>query len=66
MDIVQREGTYGPLPEGASEILGVEFSGTIHTLGPNVTAWKVGDEVLGLALGVSHSLSLEQPISICQ
>jgi threonine dehydrogenase-like Zn-dependent dehydrogenase len=51
MDIAQREGYYPP-PPGASEILGVEFSGTIHTLGPNVTGWKVGDEVLGLAGGV--------------
>jgi NADPH:quinone reductase-like Zn-dependent oxidoreductase len=51
MDISQREGNYPP-PPGSSEILGVEFSGTIHTLGPNVTGWKVGDEVLGLAGGV--------------
>ncbi|KAF8192178.1 hypothetical protein BJ912DRAFT_963195 [Pholiota molesta] len=50
MDISQREGMYPP-PPGASTILGVEFSGTITLLGENVSSWRVGDEVLGLAGG---------------
>ena len=54
MDISQRKGQY-PLPPGASEILGVEFSGHITALGPNTSAnWAIGDEVLGLASGVSR------------
>jgi len=52
MDVNQRKGTYPP-PAGSSTILGVEFSGIISQLGSNVTDWKVGDEVLGLAGGVS-------------
>lgn len=52
MDISQREGKYPP-PAGASSVLGVEFSGTITQLGKSVSAWQVGDEVLGLAAGVS-------------
>lgn len=52
MDISQREGKYPP-PPGSSLILGVEFSGTIDSIAPDVRDWKVGDEVLGLAAGVS-------------
>jgi NADPH:quinone reductase-like Zn-dependent oxidoreductase len=52
MDISQREGKYPP-PVGASQILGVEFSGTIAELGQGITEWKLNDEVLGLVPGVS-------------
>ena len=52
MDIDQREGRY-PVPPGASEILGVEFSGTVEEVGTSVNEWKEGDEVLGLVAGVS-------------
>ena len=54
MDISQREGRYPP-PAGSSNILGVEFSGTIAEISSGVSEWKVDDEVLGLAGGVSHS-----------
>lgn len=52
MDISQREGKYPP-PPGASSILGVEFSGVISEIGRDVSEWAVGDQVLGLAGGVS-------------
>lgn len=55
MAIMQREGGY-PVPPGASQILGVEFSGTISEVGSDVVEWKVGDHVLGLAGGVSKIL----------
>ena len=52
MDIYQREGRY-PLPPGAPETLGVEFSGTIVEVGEGCQPiWKLGDEVIGLASGV--------------
>ena len=51
MDIMQRQGGY-PLPPGAPDILGVEFSGTVAELGDGSEKFKVGDEVIGLALGV--------------
>ena len=62
MDILQREGRY-ILPPGVSPILGVEFSGIISDIGPEVTGWSVGDQVLGLAGGVntprnSHNLTI--------
>ena len=52
MDVSQRNGNYPP-PAGASEILGVEFSGHVVAVGAGVDKWKEGDEVLGLAGGVS-------------
>ena len=52
MDISQREGKYPP-PPGSSTILGVEFSGSIAEVSPDVSEWKVNDEVLGLVGGVS-------------
>ncbi|KAF9522580.1 hypothetical protein CPB83DRAFT_800521 [Crepidotus variabilis] len=60
VDISQREGHYPP-PPGASNVLGVEFSGTISDVGQGVADWHVGDEVLGLAAGVSDILgSIDQ------
>lgn len=58
MDIIQREGHY-PLPPGAPETLGVEFSGTVAELGDGCgQLWKAGDEVIGLASGVSFKATL--------
>ncbi|KAH9480226.1 Quinone oxidoreductase PIG3 [Psilocybe cubensis] len=54
MDISQREGKYPP-PPGSSNILGVEFSGIISQLGSDVSTWKIGDEVLGLAGGGAYA-----------
>jgi len=54
MDISQRQGNYPP-PAGASEILGVEFSGSICVLGANASIWKIEDEVFGLAAGGAYA-----------
>ncbi len=54
MDISQREGLY-PTPQDAPEILGVEFAGHVTALGPDTSAtWAIGDQVMGLASGVSR------------
>lgn len=50
-DVSQREGKY-TLPPGAPKTMGVEFSGTVDELGEGVSNLKVGDEVLGLTIGV--------------
>jgi len=62
MDTMQRRGGY-PVPPGASTILGVEFSGHVSAMGPGVTEWQVGDEVLGLTGGVrvARTRSLRLP-----
>ena len=46
-DLQQRLGVYPP-PPGASDILGMECSGTITAVGDHVERWQVGDEVCAL------------------
>jgi putative PIG3 family NAD(P)H quinone oxidoreductase len=46
-DLLQRQGFYPP-PSGASDILGMECSGTVSAVGADVTGWGVGD--VGCAL----------------
>lgn len=53
-DLVQRAGFYPP-PPGASEILGLECSGTIAELGDGVTDWQVGDQVCALLAGGGYA-----------
>lgn len=53
-DLLQRQGNYPP-PEGASPLLGLECSGTIAELGPEVSEWQVGDEVCALLAGGGYA-----------
>nr|WP_321439438.1 NAD(P)H-quinone oxidoreductase [uncultured Hyphomonas sp.] len=53
-DLVQRAGAYPP-PPGASTILGLEVSGTVETVGSDVTRWQVGDKVCGLLAGGGYA-----------
>ena len=53
-DIVQRKGLYPP-PKGASDLLGVEASGTIIAVGSDVTEWSPGDEVCALTNGGGYA-----------
>ena len=53
-DLLQKQGLYPP-PPGASEILGLEVSGRIVELGPEVTEWSVGDEVCALLAGGGYA-----------
>ncbi|PKV98552.1 NAD(P)H-quinone oxidoreductase [Nocardia fluminea] len=53
-DIMQRQGFY-PSPPGASEILGLEVSGIIAAVGPEVDGWKVGDAVCALLAGGGYA-----------
>ena len=46
-DTLQRRGNYPP-PPGASDVLGLECSGTISAVGADVNDLKVGDEVCAL------------------
>ncbi|KAF7882698.1 uncharacterized protein EAF02_006061 [Botrytis sinoallii] len=55
MDLLQREGLY-PVPPQAPKTLGVEFSGTIESLGTDIKeGFSVGDEVFGLAYGGAYA-----------
>lgn len=53
-DCVQRMGFY-PAPPGASDLPGLEVSGTIAALGDGVTQWKEGDEVCALMAGGGYA-----------
>ncbi|WP_328859240.1 NAD(P)H-quinone oxidoreductase [Williamsia herbipolensis] len=53
-DLMQRQGLYPP-PPGASEILGLEVSGTVAELGEGVTDLAVGDEVCALLAGGGYA-----------
>lgn len=55
MDLLQREGHY-PVPPQAPSTLGVEFSGTVESLGEGCKdGFKQGDEVFGLAYGGAYA-----------
>jgi len=53
-DTMQRQGFYPP-PPGASDVLGLECSGTVAALGEGVTDWAVGDEVCALLSGGGYA-----------
>src|SRR3954454_14800042 len=53
-DTLQRQGFYPP-PPGASEVLGLECSGTLAAVGPEVSAWSIGDPVCALLSGGGYA-----------
>jgi putative PIG3 family NAD(P)H quinone oxidoreductase len=60
-DTLQRMGFY-PVPAGNSEIIGLECSGTIAELGPDVDGWSVGDEVCALLTGGGYAARVAVPV----
>ena len=59
-DLLQRQGFYPP-PPGASELLGLECSGTVASLGVGVAGWSVGDEVCALLAGGGYAERVAVP-----
>lgn len=53
-DVLQAAGKYPP-PPGASEIIGMEVSGTISDVGAEVTGWTVGQDVCALLAGGGYA-----------
>lgn len=53
-DVLQRSGSYPP-PPGASPYLGLEVAGTVVAVGPEVHAWKAGDQVCALTPGGGYA-----------
>jgi putative PIG3 family NAD(P)H quinone oxidoreductase len=53
-DLLQAAGKYPP-PTGASDILGLEVSGTIASIGKGVTEWSVGQQVCALLAGGGYA-----------
>src|SRR3954454_2439648 len=63
-DLLQRQGFYPP-PAGASEILGLECSGTVAAVGAGVERWSVGDEVCALLAGGGYAERVAVPVGQC-
>ncbi|MGB3554361.1 MAG: NAD(P)H-quinone oxidoreductase [Jannaschia sp.] len=53
-DALQRAGAYDP-PRGASDLPGLECSGTVAATGPGVSRWNVGDRVCALLPGGGYA-----------
>ena len=53
-DVMQREGRYPP-PPGASDIPGLELSGTVVAAGDGVTDVAVGDDVCAIVTGGGYA-----------
>src|SRR5690349_14177900 len=53
-DLLQAAGNYPP-PPGASEILGLEVSGTIAEVGDGVAQWSAGQQVCALLAGGGYA-----------
>ncbi|MFA7394568.1 MAG: alcohol dehydrogenase catalytic domain-containing protein, partial [Pigmentiphaga sp.] len=63
-DCGQRIGRYPP-PPGASPILGLEVSGSIHAVGQDVEGWQVGDAVCALVPGGGYAEYCTAPAAHC-
>ncbi|WP_148616121.1 NAD(P)H-quinone oxidoreductase [Nocardioides rubriscoriae] len=59
-DTLQRQGFYPP-PPGASDVIGLECSGTVAALGEGVEGWSVGDEVCALLAGGGYASRVVVP-----
>ena len=59
-DLMQRAGAYPP-PPGASDILGLEVSGTVAAVGEGVREFNAGDEVCALLTGGGYATSVVVP-----
>jgi NADPH2:quinone reductase len=74
-DVMQRLGKYPP-PKGATEIPGLEIAGEVVLVGPGVTRWNKGDQVMALVVGggyaeyclafASHALPVPASLSIVE
>ena len=59
-DVLQRQGPYPP-PPGSPPYPGMECSGRIIELGPEVAGWQVGDEVCALLGGGAYAEQVAVP-----
>jgi NADPH2:quinone reductase len=63
-DTSQRKGNY-PVPPGAPDTLGMEVSGTVAAVAPDVTQWQPGDEVCALVAGGGYAEYCAAPATNC-
>ena len=63
-DVLQRMGGYAP-PPGASDIPGLEISGTVVARGAGVTRYKEGDQLCALVAGGGYAEYCVAPEAQC-
>jgi NADPH2:quinone reductase len=63
-DVLQRAGKYAP-PKGASDLPGLEASGTVATIGPGVDTVAVGHRVCALLPGGGYAEYVVTPAAHC-
>jgi putative PIG3 family NAD(P)H quinone oxidoreductase len=59
-DLLQRQGRYPP-PTGSPPYPGLECSGVVEAVGPDVAAWAPGDEVVALLGGGGYAERVVAP-----
>jgi putative PIG3 family NAD(P)H quinone oxidoreductase len=59
-DLLQRQGFYPP-PPGASDVLGMECSGTVAAVGADVEGWAVGDQACALLSAGAYATQVAVP-----
>ena len=57
-DLLQRMGFYPNPFSSGPEIPGLEFAGTVAAIGDKVTAWSIGDRVMGITSGGAYAEQL--------
>jgi putative PIG3 family NAD(P)H quinone oxidoreductase len=63
-DASQRRGGYAP-PPGASDIPGLEVAGAVVEVAPDVSTWRVGDQVCALVAGGGYAEYCAAPAPQC-
>jgi len=63
-DCLQRMGRY-PMPSGASDIPGLECSGTVVKTGEEVSQWQIGDRLCALMVADGYSEYAAVPAVQC-
>jgi NADPH2:quinone reductase len=63
-DLAQREGSYAP-PPGASQVLGLEVSGTVDAVGSGVSTSWIGQSVCSLTAGGGYAEWVCVPATLC-
>ena len=63
-DVLQRRGAYPP-PPGASDLPGLEVSGTILEVGPGVHPSRIGEAVCALVPGGGYATRCVAPAEVC-
>lgn len=63
-DVYQRRGLY-PAPPGATDIPGLEISGTVVAMGDGATGWREGDVCCALTAGGGYAEYCTAPAAQC-